>query len=189
MGVGARPGLRTPRPPPPIPLGGRAVFPDGTPAERPLPKTPATRTARIADYRLLSVFGTNGLPLPPVPPYENGRNPAADPSPGSLCTLEGRSQRVSSSENSPSLEIRQVGRGRLCPTYYMLFAPSCNVIYCYIAYHVSSHGQCFPFTGNTLEDNLLGLSPNNLRVVFTGIGYHSCACTLLGGLLGVPSRI
>ena len=48
--------------------------------------------------------------------------------------------------------------------------------------------QCLKFTGNTLEDNLLGLSPNNLRVVFTGIGYHSCACTLLGGLLGVLSR-
>ena len=32
--------------------------------------------------------------------------------------------------------------------------------------------QCLIFTGNTPTDNLLGGSPNNLRVVFTGIGYH-----------------
>ena len=33
--------------------------------------------------------------------------------------------------------------------------------------------QCLIFTGNTPTDNLLGGSPNNLRVVFTGNGYHS----------------
>ena len=33
--------------------------------------------------------------------------------------------------------------------------------------------QCCPFTGNTPWHNLLGLSPNNLRVVFAGNGYHS----------------
>ena len=32
-------------------------------------------------------FGTNALPLTAVPSRENGLNPAADPSPGSLCTL------------------------------------------------------------------------------------------------------
>ena len=34
-----------------------------------------------------AAFLTNGLPLTPVPPWENGRNPAADPSPGTLWTL------------------------------------------------------------------------------------------------------
>ena len=32
-------------------------------------------------------FRTNALPLTAVPSRENGLNPAADPSPGSLCTL------------------------------------------------------------------------------------------------------
>ena len=36
---------------------------------------------------LQAAFSTNGLPLPPVPPCKNGRNPAADPSPGTLWTL------------------------------------------------------------------------------------------------------
>ena len=34
-----------------------------------------------------AAFLTNGLPLPPVPPCKDGRNPAADPSPGTLWTL------------------------------------------------------------------------------------------------------
>ena len=36
---------------------------------------------------LQAAFGTNEPPLTAVPSRENGLNPAADPSPGSLCTL------------------------------------------------------------------------------------------------------
>ena len=51
-GSGVRPGYDLRDPLQWLLARGRSIFPDGTPAERPLPKTPASRSARIPAYLL-----------------------------------------------------------------------------------------------------------------------------------------
>ena len=48
---------------------------------------PPVVRVRVRVCLVQAAFLTNELPLTAVSSWENGLNPAADPSPGSLCTL------------------------------------------------------------------------------------------------------